>query len=313
MAPRLLVRLLVVVLVSAGTTVGAVTAPASAEVCRSATGVSVVVDFRELGGGAQTVCNGAGGGRSAWTILEESGFALREVARQPGFVCQVDGLPADQECRDTPPQNAYWGLYWSDGTDGTWTYSSLGARDLRVPAGGSVAFAWQGQQSGPPATTPPVSRSQEPSPSPQTTTADPSPSASPSTSPTTTAPTASPTGSASSDERETRRLRREADREAQAAARAEARARARRQAAVEARREAAAEERAERRREARQDRDRDDVEAAEESLADDDTPAAADDAAGGRVPTWVTGLVLAGMALLALLLAVLRRRAARAG
>lgn len=315
--PRLLARLLAVVLASAGAMTGVAVAPASAEVCSSTTGVSVVVDYRELGGGAQAVCDGAGGGRYAWTIFEESGFDLREVARQPGFVCQVNGLPADQECRDTPPQNAYWGLFWSDGTDGSWTYSSMGARSLRIPAGGSVAFAWQGQRSGPPDTAPPVSRSQEPSPSTPTTTAGPrpssSPSSTPSTSPSPSASTALPAEPTARDEREARRLRREADRRAQQEALVEER----REARAAARREAAGEARAERRREARQDRRerRTTEETAEEQARSyDDPPAAAtDDAAGSQVPTWATVLVLVGMALLALLLAALRRRAARAG
>ena len=42
-----------------------------------------------------------------------------------------------------PPANAYWGLFWSDGSPVTWTYSSEGVGGLNVPDGGCVAFAWQ--------------------------------------------------------------------------------------------------------------------------------------------------------------------------
>ncbi len=39
-------------------------------------------------------------------------------------------MPADDPCVNTPPADAYWGLWWSDGTTGKWTYSSLGAASL---------------------------------------------------------------------------------------------------------------------------------------------------------------------------------------
>ena len=59
-------------------------------------------------------------------------------------------------CVSTPPANAYWGLYWSNGTSGSWSYSSLGVGSLTVPAGGSVAFAWQGGPRVRPASPPPL-------------------------------------------------------------------------------------------------------------------------------------------------------------
>ncbi|PVG81399.1 hypothetical protein DDE18_18090 [Nocardioides gansuensis] len=185
-------------LLLAAALVGVPAAPAYAATCGAAGGVSVVVDFRELGGGLQTACAPAGGGRSAAAVVESVGHTLTYVQRQPGFVCRISGVPAADPCVNTPPSNAYWGLYWSDGTDGRWSYSSLGATSLTVPDGGSVAFAWQGAQSGAPAVPPPVRAQPEPSktntPSPtKTPTKTPTKSATPSPSPSQTqSPTAPP-------------------------------------------------------------------------------------------------------------------------
>src|SRR4051812_15825181 len=79
---------------------------ASAATCTSADGVSVVVDFHELGGGVQTACVSGGGGDSARSLAQAAGFQLRDVARQQGFVCQINGLP-DSPCVNTPPADAY--------------------------------------------------------------------------------------------------------------------------------------------------------------------------------------------------------------
>ena len=75
---------------------------------------------------------------------KDAGHSLTYVQRFPGFVCHIDGLPADDPCVNTPPADAYWGLWWSDGKTGEWTYSSLGAGSLAVPAGGYVAMVWDG-------------------------------------------------------------------------------------------------------------------------------------------------------------------------
>ncbi len=165
---RGLVTAAVLAAVTGLTVVGPGTAPAAAALCADAGGVSVVVDFREVGGGLATGCDADGGGKSAATLFADAGFALEYVQRQPGFVCRVNGAPAAASCVSTPPANAYWGLYWSNGTSGSWSYSSLGVGSLTVPAGGSVAFAWQGQTQGPPGVAAP-SHAGSPTPSPSPT------------------------------------------------------------------------------------------------------------------------------------------------
>jgi hypothetical protein len=130
-------------------------APAQAASCGSATGVSVVVDFHQLGGGVATFCDSSGAGKTADAQLRDAGRSLTYVQRQPGFICRIDGKPADDPCVNTPPENAYWSLWWSDGKSGKWAYSSQGSASLRVPEGGYVAMSWQGQDAkAPPGLTP---------------------------------------------------------------------------------------------------------------------------------------------------------------
>ena len=180
---------------------GVSVAPASAAACSDAGGISVVVDFKGLGGGEKVACV-RGGSAYARTLFTTAGFSLEDVPSQRGFVCRIDGKPnAEAEsCANTPPANAYWGLFWSNGTNGSWNYSSTGAGGLKVPAGGSVAFAWQSSQSksfptsAPPKHDPPTSVP-PPKPTPSTQPTTPAPAA-PTTESSGVAPSASPTASA---------------------------------------------------------------------------------------------------------------------
>ena len=141
MSVRRAARLVAAAALAAAATVAAPAVPASAATCDSDTGVSVVVDFTSLGGGIAATCVADGGGDSAGTILEVH-HDLTRVQQFPGAVCKVDGTPADAQCQTMPPTNAYWGLFWSDGSGG-WVYSSEGVDSLDIPEGGSVGFAWQ--------------------------------------------------------------------------------------------------------------------------------------------------------------------------
>jgi hypothetical protein len=117
-------------------------APSQAATCEPGAGVSVVVDFNSLGGGSPASCDPSGGGKSASALFAGAGFTLTYAQRQPGYVCRVNGVPASDPCVNTSPASAYWGLWWSDGTSGSWKYSALGVTSLTIPKGGSVAFAW---------------------------------------------------------------------------------------------------------------------------------------------------------------------------
>ncbi len=201
---RHVVRLVAAVVLTAAAGLG-VSAPAQAASCSGAHGVTVVVDFHELGGGAQSACDANGSGKTALTQLTDVGHHLAYVQRQPGFVCRVDGAPASDPCVNTPPSDAYWSLWWSDGKSGTWVYSSSGASSLQVPDGGYVALSWQGGDGkSAPSITPTAHASASPTASPTrhpssspTHHASSSPAGGPSSAPATSSPTATSSGSPS--------------------------------------------------------------------------------------------------------------------
>lgn len=139
---------------------------ATAATCAAGGGVSVVVDFNSLGGGVQTACVTGGGGDKAPALFDAAGHTLTRVRTQQGFVCRVDDLPSQEQeaCQNTPPADAYWGLWWSNGTSGTWTYSTVGVDGLTIPDGGSVALSWDDVGgSAPPSATPPKAAASSPS------------------------------------------------------------------------------------------------------------------------------------------------------
>jgi hypothetical protein len=196
---RLVVRLVAAVLMTAAAGL-VVSAPAQGASCPGAHGVTVVVDFHELGGGAQSACDANGSGKTALTQLTDVGRTLTYVQRQPGFVCRVDGAPASDPCVNTPPSDAYWSLWWSDGKSGRWTYASTGVGSLEVPDGGYVALSWQGGDSkAPPGVTPAAHASAPPPPTPSSPTPSPTrhPSSPPTATPATQAPASAPTATTS--------------------------------------------------------------------------------------------------------------------
>lgn len=196
--PRLIARLAVAAALAATAYVALPAAPAVAAACPTADGVTVVVDFHELGGGVASVCVPGGGGDAASQLFPQAGFPLTYVQRQPGFVCRVSGKPADNPCVSTPPADAYWGLWWSDGTSGRWTYSSSGASGLTVPDGGYVAFSWNGSDgSVPPGTSPAAHPAPEPTQQPSSAQPTKQPSAQPTQQQSSAAASASATGAPS--------------------------------------------------------------------------------------------------------------------
>lgn len=136
--PRILGRFLAVVLIAGGLT-ALWSAPAMAAACPRGTGVTVVVnnDVR---------CAAMNGG-NARTAFGNVGHSFQDAVRSPGFVCRINGVPANDPCINVSPTDAYWGLFWSDGTSGTWSYSNIGANGLNVGPGGWVAFVFQNSHS----------------------------------------------------------------------------------------------------------------------------------------------------------------------
>lgn len=202
MTLRLLSRLVAAVTLTAAASLAVPLAPASASTCATASGVTVVVDFHELGGGSQAVCDAGGAGKTAAAQFADAGFSLDRVARQPGFVCRVDDKPESDPCQNTPPADAYWGVWWSDGKSGSWTYSSQGVDSLTVPEGGYVALSWNGSTArSAPGTSPTPHPAASPSPSSQPSSPHASPSGHntpPASGHATSVPTGSPTTAAGS-------------------------------------------------------------------------------------------------------------------
>lgn len=131
-----IVRALTAVLIGAAGGMIAMPGPAQAAgACPAGTGVTVVVN-------SSVSCDHNGGGSVA-SNFHDAGHRLTTATRQPGFVCRVDGYPASDPCINTSPSNAYWALFWANGTGGGWTYASSGASGFSVPAGAWVAFKFQ--------------------------------------------------------------------------------------------------------------------------------------------------------------------------
>lgn len=189
--------LVAVALVAAAGLVGLSSSPAAAAVCNAA-GISAVVDAKGAGGGVQTACDRGSGSKNATAVFRDVGVAMRR--NRDGSVCQVNGLPSNATCQGLGAQ--YWALFWSNGKDGRWVYSSQGVDSLTVPQNGSVAWAWQSSSGKrqPGAAPPVISGTSSPGP---TKTPKPTRSPQPTKAPTTPRPTrtakpASPTTTAAS-------------------------------------------------------------------------------------------------------------------
>lgn len=119
--------------------------------CAEGVGVSVIVDATAAGGDVTEACVATDGQEEATDVLEQAGVELTSVANQPGFVCQVDGLPSGQDCSTTPAGDAYWGLFIAgsgtgtgDGSgDSAWDYAPVGVDELRLSPDSFVGFAYQ--------------------------------------------------------------------------------------------------------------------------------------------------------------------------
>ena len=112
--------------------------------CKDDTGVTVVVDFTELGGDIVVRC--APGpvkpGYSGLDAFQGAGFGVSGTQRWgPAFVCRIQGRPSADEslstdgnpdyherCVDTPPSSAYWG-YWYASNGGAWSLQQRGAEE----------------------------------------------------------------------------------------------------------------------------------------------------------------------------------------
>lgn len=107
-------------------------APASASegACGDDDGVTVVVDFTDVGGAIEVGC-ASGDPVSGRSALEAAGFAATDS--QPGMICAIGALP--DPCPATF-EGSYWS-YWNSSDGGEWVSYQVGA-DSSDPAPGEM-------------------------------------------------------------------------------------------------------------------------------------------------------------------------------
>lgn len=118
---------------------------ATAGYCPDTTGVTVVVDFHELGGGVVVRC-APGEQTSGLTALQNAGFTVAGTNRWGlALICRINGEPtaAIEPCADAPPMTAYWS-YWHAPDGGAWTSSEQSAKDRVPPQGSFEGWSFSG-------------------------------------------------------------------------------------------------------------------------------------------------------------------------
>lgn len=123
--------------------------------CPDDDGVTVVVDFQQLGGETIVRCAPGTEPRTGLEVLADAGLQVEGVQRWgDGFVCRIEDRPSLTEqlavvdddgyretCLDTPPQSAYWG-YWRASNGADWEFSSLGANSATSAPGGFEGWSF---------------------------------------------------------------------------------------------------------------------------------------------------------------------------
>ncbi|MFI7025481.1 hypothetical protein ACIBMZ_22480 [Micromonospora sp. NPDC049900] len=171
MSGRTVRTALVLAVTAASTALGAAPAQAAGRAghCPDADGVTVVVDFKELGGGVVVRC-APGDQATGLSALKNAGFQIAGTLRWgEGFICRIEGKPAaaTEKCVDTPPASAYWS-YWHAPDGGSWTYSDRGVLNRKPPAGSFEGWSFSLNRSADNAPRPAVAPNR-PAPPPRTT------------------------------------------------------------------------------------------------------------------------------------------------
>ncbi|EME58819.1 hypothetical protein [Amycolatopsis decaplanina] len=123
--------------------------------CKDATGVTVVVDFQQLGGTTIVRCNPQATRGTGLDALKGAGFQIAGVQRWgESFVCRVENRPSAAEnvpitgrdkyrelCVDTPPAQAYWS-YWHASNNCAWDYSQWGVKNRDFTPGGFEGWSF---------------------------------------------------------------------------------------------------------------------------------------------------------------------------
>lgn len=116
--------------------------------CVDDVGVTVIVDFGDLGGGVSARCAPTGG-TTGLAVLDAAGISWEGTRPFPGLVCRIAGLPSagTEPCVNAPPANVYWS-YWMAPRGGSWCYSSFGAGNRTPPPGSMEGWSFARLQPG---------------------------------------------------------------------------------------------------------------------------------------------------------------------
>lgn len=124
--------------------------------CTDAKGVTLVVDYQDLGGTTLVKCvTGVEPGTSGLQILQAAGLNPEGTLHDgPGFVCRIGGRPTVNEtlplakdptyrerCGQTPPETAFWS-YWHADNGGKWTFSQSGGAAHEAILGGYEGWSF---------------------------------------------------------------------------------------------------------------------------------------------------------------------------
>ncbi|WP_242547513.1 ABC transporter substrate-binding protein [Amycolatopsis sp. MtRt-6] len=123
--------------------------------CPDDTGVTVVVDFQQLGGTTIVRCDPRTAPGTGLDALKGAGFQIAGLQRWgEAFVCRIENRPSATEelplqgragyresCLDTPPPAGYWS-YWHAGNNCQWEYSQWGAKNREFVPGGFEGWSF---------------------------------------------------------------------------------------------------------------------------------------------------------------------------
>jgi hypothetical protein len=77
--------------------------------------------------------------------MHDAGFTTAGTTQfGDAFVCRIDNEPdpTEQDCKSTPPSNAFWAYYHAKPGDQSWTTSTLGASTYKPPQGSIDGWAF---------------------------------------------------------------------------------------------------------------------------------------------------------------------------
>ncbi|HEY2060229.1 MAG TPA: hypothetical protein VGH57_17815 [Amycolatopsis sp.] len=121
-------------LAGAGPAAATVPGKGTAGYCPDATGVTVIVDYQDLGGDTLIRC-APGPQENGVTAMQNAGLDLAGAGKYGlALICKIEGKPADQSCSGMPPESASWS-FWTATNGGKWESSQVGVQGWKPPAG----------------------------------------------------------------------------------------------------------------------------------------------------------------------------------